>query len=172
MRASELASPCRLATVFVPEVPKRRCTPAEVKYNARPRSRVVLDSGAAGFLLVHPTSPFWISPQENSHDDDESNTNPPTSYQYCHPKAMASQTGPGGPWPTGARWRVLRETPHAGHFHCIFSSRVGFGGSCNTTPGRFLGGECALDAEMAIQNDQTVAWYGSFWQIALEHPRH
>ena len=30
-----------------------------------------------------------------------------------NPKAMASQSGPEGPWPTGARWRVLK-TPCLG----------------------------------------------------------
>ena len=28
-----------------------------------------------------------------------------------NPKEMASQSEPGGPWPTGARWRVLQSTP-------------------------------------------------------------
>ena len=27
---------------------------------------------------------------------------------------MASQSGPGGPWPTGARWRVLGVNPGCG----------------------------------------------------------
>ena len=68
-------------------------------------------------------------------DDDELNINPPhhavpvaSARPDQHPKEMASQPGPGGPWPTGARWRVLGRA-------------TGPGGLCfanHSAPGRWI----------------------------------
>ena len=55
-----------------------------------------------------------------------------------NPKEMASQSGPGGPWPTGARWRVRKGTPTHNNtpgrglvfFGITFFTETSCGGNC------------------------------------------